>query len=38
MTAEIPEHRKPWAIYATSEIHKDWLPAICARLRDPMPL
>ena len=25
-------------ITSTAEIHKDWLTAICARLRDPMPL
>jgi len=37
------ESAKEWlqntyGISSTSEIHKDWLPDICARLRDPMPL
>jgi len=37
------ESAKEWlqntyGISSTSEIHKDWLTDICARLRDPMPL
>ena len=30
--------QESYGISSTSEIHKDWLPSICARLRDPMPL
>jgi len=30
--------QEKFGISSTSEIHKDWLRDICARLRDPMPL
>ena len=30
--------QESYGISSTSEIHKDWLTVICARLRDPMPL